>query len=175
MRVLYRVERARSEEYGFPVPLDDAISQIRRRAPNEEGSALRILRVEYELDPTAPPTLHTNALRQIWTATILRFPDIGSLGVYVCKPDSQHRYGNAADWTAAKDTGVNFRSYLSKVADWQVLQAKQGRLPIAQVIWQKQIWQSASGWEAYAGIPHASHVHTSARPMIDTMRPCGPT
>jgi len=174
--ILYRVEAVHSEEYGFPVPLNVALDQIKSRAPKEESSALRILRVEYELNPTAPPTIHTNALRDIWRATVLRFPDIGTLGVYACKPLSQHRYGNAADWAASREARHEdkVRRYLGAVADWQVAQAMKEILPIAQVIVQKQIWQRGSGWEPYTGIPHVSHVHTSAYPMIQTSLPCGP-
>jgi hypothetical protein len=171
---LYRVEAPNSEEYAFPVSLTEALNQLKKRAPRERfGNALRVIRVRYQLDPAHPPTVHTAAMRQVWRATVVRFPDIGSLGVCVCKESSQHRYGHAADWAAsreAKDSG-KLRAYLKRIADWQVKQAEAGDLPISQVIYRSRIWQPG-GWKPYTGVPHIIHVHTSCSPLMDTSKPC---
>lgn len=174
MQTLYRVEAPNSEDYGFPVPLPEALQQVKQRAPHEKQGALRILRVDYQLDPEAPPGIHTKAAARIWRATILRFPDIGSLGVYVCKPDSQHRYGNADDWAAppTANTSDKVIGYLDTVAHWQVNQAIRGTLPITQLIWRFRIWTPEQGWHPYTGIPHYAHIHDSG-PLINTSLPCG--
>lgn len=173
MKTLYRVESLTSEDMTFPVTLSEALDQIHFRAPKEKDGSLRIRRVDYQLPPEEPPGIHTNAAQRIWRATILRFPDIGYAGCYVCKPDSQHRYGNAIDWVAPPscDTSAEIIRYLSHVAEWTVAEAKQD-LPVTQVIWRYEIWTPAAGWHPYTGDPHYSHVHDSG-PLIPTSRPCG--
>lgn len=183
---LYRVEVAgRRDDLGFPVELDQAIGQVRRRAPLEPfGDALRIVRIRYRLDPAEPPSQHTPAAREVWRGTVLRFPDIGSLGVYVCKPDSQHRFGNAEDWAAAVGLeGDALSAYLWGVFDWQLLQAKKYErtdgaegLPIAELIFRDVIATRARDWvrRPYTGTFHAAHVHSSDYPLVLPYdRPCG--
>ena len=174
MLTLYRVEAPHSEDYGFPVPLPEALAQIRHRAPMEKDGALRILRVNYQLNPSEPPTIHTKAARHIWRATVLRFPDIGSAGVYVCKDGSQHRYGNADDWVAppTANTSTKIIDYLDDVARWQVKQIEADTLPISQLIWRFRIWTPSEKWHPYTGIPHYAHIHDSG-PLINTSIPCG--
>ncbi len=172
--VLYRVELLGSETLGDPVSLRKALRQVRLRVPREHEGALRILRVEYGLDPAHPPgTIYTPAQRQVWQATVERFPDIGTAGTYVCKPASQHRYGNATDWTAPPGRDVS--SYLGQVWTWQLDQARTARLPISELIFQTKIATKAHAWlvRHYDGVPHVAHVHDSADPLIDTSRPCG--
>jgi len=176
VRTLYRVERVHGEELSFPVPYGEAIDQLRERIPKEPvGEPLRVVRIDYELDPNRPPTIYTRPMLQVWRATILKFPDVGTMGVYVCKDSSQHRYGNAGDWGAPDHlrTAATVQSYLQRVADWQVREARAHRLPISQVIVFSEIWTPEQQWHPYTGNPHAVHVHTSASPLIDTDRPCG--
>jgi hypothetical protein len=181
---LYRVESL-SNEFGFPVELPIALTQIENRLPRlDDNDVLRIRRVDYELDPDEPPTIETKPLRRVWRETILRFPKIGSLGTYVCKAASQHRYGNAQDWAAEReaDNDAKVIHYLDEVADWSRNQGtrftksdgKDG-LPISEVIWRDRISTRKYDWtwRAYGGVMHATHVHVSAYPLIDTSRPCG--
>lgn len=182
--VLYRVEAPDSEQLGFPVELDRAVEQVRKRAPSERTGALRIVRVEYELDPDGPPTIATKAQREVWRGTVVKFPDVGTMGTYVCKDGSQHRYGNAGDWAAAKaaKTTEAIIAYLWKVARWQRAQGvrfekTRGRegLPVSEVIFRDRIATRLQGWtwRSYGGVLHAVHVHDSAYLLIATSRPCG--
>jgi len=182
--VLYRVERLGSEELGFPVSLKVALKQVRERVPKETESPLRIARVEYGLDPVAPPTLHTGPMKSVWRATVLKFPDIGWAGTYVCKLGSQHRFGNATDWQAPKDakTTQAIVEYLWEVFNWQrrmgihFLESGVDGLPVSELIFRDTISTRRIGpWSRrkYTGVFHASHVHTSCYPLIDTSEPCG--
>lgn len=174
--VLYRVERIGSEELGFPVPLAEALKQVRRRVPKETEGALRIARVEYDLDPSKPPTIHTPAMRRCWRGIVVKFPDVGWLGTYVCKPLQHGRGGNATDWAAPRDAqdDEEIISYLWKVARWSRSQGVlftesdgESGLPFSEVIFRDKIstrerdWR----WRDYDGTLHASHVHDSAYPL----------
>jgi hypothetical protein len=77
----------------------------------------------------------------------------------------EHPKGRACDWSLQKsgfapwhnqDTreyGNNLMAFLVRNAD---------RLGILYVIWNKQIWQPASGWHSYSGpSDHTDHVHVS--------------
>jgi hypothetical protein len=184
MLKLYRVESL-SNDFGFPVAFDVALSQVANRLPKlDDNDVLRIRRVDYELDPEEPPTIETKPLRKVWRETILAFPKIGSLGTYACKPSSQHRYGNAQDWAAEKNANDSAKiiAYLDEVADWSRNQGVrftksdgQDGLPISEVIWRDRISTRKYDWtwRPYGGVMHASHVHVSAYPLIDTDRACG--
>ena len=77
----------------------------------------------------------------------------------------EHPKGRACDWSLQKsgfapwhyqDTreyGNNLMAFLVRNAD---------RLGVLYVIWNKQIWQPASGWHSYSGpSDHTDHVHVS--------------
>jgi hypothetical protein len=171
---LYRVERLGSEDLGPPVSLYKALRQVRRRAPRERENALRILRVDYNLDPDHPPgDVWTPAQSKVWTATVIAFPDIGTMGTFACKTASQHRYGNASDWAAPPDANVH--TYLGRVFEWQLREARADRLPLAELIFERTIATAAHTWtkRVYGGIPHVVHVHDSASPLVNTTLPCG--
>ena len=177
--VLYRVEGAgKDEEYSFPVPKDKMLEQVASRAPKEEEGSLRIRRVEYRLDPNMPPTIHTAAIRRIWRATILRYPDIGSLGVYVCKPLQHGRGGNAWDYSApfevVKKGSDAIHEWLFDTAKWlrnegAAFTSSQGEkgLPISEIIVLDHIATRAQDWmwRDYTGTYHASHGHISGYPL----------
>lgn len=85
-------------------------------------------------------------------------------GSYVCKPSSQHRFGNALD--------VFFKSFALQeaAARWAVSQAD--RLHIEHVISGDRIWSRGVGWHAYTGEYH-SHLHVDFTPNFDTSGACG--
>lgn len=179
---LYRVETL-SGELGFPVDRATAIEQATRRLPKvDPGDSLRIRAVEYRLDPGEPFTIHTRPMLRVWRGTVLKFPDIGSLGVYVCKP-LQHRFGNAGDWGAppSADTTAEVVAYISEVAEWQRRRGmafedgESDGLPVSEVIVRDRIATRAQGWawRLYTGTLHAAHVHSSCYPLIDPGLPCG--
>lgn len=182
---LYRVEAPSSERLGFPVPLEEAVEQVRRRAPREPfGEPLRIVKILYRLDPEEPPGIETRAMRKVWRATVLRFPDVGSVGVYVCKLASQHRFAHAGDWTAppSADSTAEVIAYITEVAEWQrrqgiIFERTDGAegLPISEVIVRDRIATRAQAWiwRDYGGVLHASHVHSSCFPLFDPDLPCG--
>ena len=183
MSVLYRVEKADSEELGFPVELDEALEQVARRVQRENEGSLRITKVRYRLDPEEPPSTESRPMKQLWRGTVLKFPDIGSAGVFVCKPLQHGRGGgNAGDWTAPVGSNTEeIINYLRRVFLWQREQGilfedsdgKQG-LPISEVIFRDQIATRARNWNIrpYTGTFHASHVHSSAFPLLGP-GPCG--
>lgn len=181
---LYRVETL-AGPLGFPVELEPALVTAGKRLPKlTSGDTLRVVPIDYELDPATPPTLHTPAERECWRGTVVRFPDIGTLGVYVCKPASQHRYGNAGDWAAPRELKSTAKvvAYLEEVFEFHRRQGKlfeksagaEG-LPVSEVIFRDKITTRARGWRirTYTGTFHAAHVHQSAYPLISTTRPCG--
>jgi len=144
------------------------------------GDPLKIVRVHYRLDPDEPPGAETGPMRLCWRGTVVNFPDVGSAGVYVHKPDSQHcvvgEVGNAGDWTAAIDANTDAKliAYLWRVFDWQRQQGirfdeSNGRdgLPFSELIFRDVIATQAHGWtkRAHTGTFHATHVHSSAFPL----------
>jgi len=180
---LYRVEQVHGDEFSFPVHKAEALDQVRRRIDQEPlGDPLRIVRIDYRLSPEQPPHPFTPPMLRVWRATIVRFPMIGTLGVYVCKLASQHRYGNAGDWAAPPQAGTGeIINYLGDVFDWQRREGIRFEdsdgdegLPVSEVIFRDKIATRAQGWRVrdYGGVFHASHVHGSCYPIIPTSRPC---
>lgn len=180
--VLYRVERAGSEELSAPVDYRTMVRRVKVLAPEEKEGSLRIVRCEYNLDLNAPPEPITRPQKRVWHDTILQFPEIGTAGTYVCKPLSQHRYGNATDWTApAGMTDAELIEYLWVVFKWLRREGMQseatngeGGLPVSEVIFRDKITTRARDWTVrdYTGTFHATHVHDSAYPLIPTSTPC---
>jgi len=180
---LWRVERVHGSELSLPVGKAEALEQVRARMEREPlGDPLRVVRVVYRLDPDGPPGAATPAMRKVWRATVLRFPEVGTLGVCVCKDSSQHRFGNAGDWAAPPNLSTGrIVDYLHDVFTYQRAQGidfedSGGRagLPVSEVIFRDEIATRAQGWTVrdYGGTFHAAHVHSSAYPLIDTSRPC---
>jgi hypothetical protein len=181
---LYRVEESHGEDFTFPVRKAVALDQVRNRIDHEPlGNPLRIVRIDYRLDPDAPPEPYTIPVRTIWRATVLRFPEIGSLGVYVRKPDSEHcvntpagAKGNAADWSPPpRSSEPELIKFLWDVFDYHraqgaLFERSRGRegLPISEVITRDKIATRAQGWTVrpYTGVFHATHEHSSAYPLL---------
>lgn len=184
----YRVETVHGSELSFPVHKREALDQIAKRMEQEPlGDPLRVVRLHYRLNPEEPPQPYTLALRRLWRGIVTRFPDVGSLGTYVCKPDSQHAVetgiANAGDWSAAltADTDAKLIRYLWDVFDYARAQGidfekSKGRdgLPISEVIFRDKISTRAQSWTVrdYTGTLHATHVHTSAYPLLRVAPGC---
>lgn len=180
---LWRVEQVHGDEFSFPTTKAKALDQVRERMDREPlGDPLKVVRIDYRLDPDAPPEPYTEAVRKVWRSTVLRFPEVGSLGVYVHKPDSQHcvdgpqgETGNAADWAApARLTDPKLIAWLWDVFDFHrregiVYSNSNGRdgLPVSQVIFRDKIATAEFGWivRPYTGTFHATHEHSSASPL----------
>lgn len=85
-------------------------------------------------------------------------------GSYVCKPSSQHRFGNALDFffgtLAQQDVVAN---YFVKYAD---------EYGIRHVISRDRIWTRGEGWRSYGGEYH-SHIHIDFEPNFPTSWACG--
>lgn len=68
---------------------------------------------------------------------------------------SQHSYGNAIDWHGAKGIGDPI---MQELADYLVDNAS--KYHIANVIYNRKIWNQPNGWYHYSGQnPHTNHVH----------------
>jgi hypothetical protein len=64
---------------------------------------------------------------------------------------SQHASGNAIDW-------VGSTKLMQQLADYLVTNANM--LHVKNVIYNKKIWNSPTGWHEYKGVhPHTDHVH----------------
>jgi hypothetical protein len=94
------------------------------------------------------------------------FPHHLNLGWFSCRRIlgssswSQHAYGNAYD------AGGPF-TLLKAIAAHAIAKAKAGNLPVAQVIFNRQVWTPSSGLQPYSGSdPHTGHVHITARPEM---------
>ena len=85
-------------------------------------------------------------------------------GSYVCKPDSQHRFGNADD--------VFFDSLVHQEKVVLASIEIHDQLSLAHVISQQRIWNPEVGWHPYDGEFHA-HGHWDFLPNYDTNLPCG--
>lgn len=68
---------------------------------------------------------------------------------------SQHSYGNAIDWHGAKGIGDPI---MQELANYLVDNAS--KYNIANVIYNRKIWNQTRGWYSYSGQnPHIDHVH----------------
>lgn len=176
---LWRVETVHGNALTFPVGKQDALDQIRKRMESEPlGDPLRVVRIRYRLDPDEPPSSESQPMEKLWRGMVVRFPDIGSAGVFVCKPLQHGRGGgNAGDWTAAlsANTDAKLIDYLWDVFNFsrregEEFERSNGKdgLPISEVIFRDKIATRAMGWTIrnYTGTFHATHVHTSAYPLL---------
>lgn len=79
---------------------------------------------------------------------------------------SQHAWGNAYD-------AGGTLNLVRTMGNALVAQAKRGALPIAQVIFDHQVWEPDTGLRPYNGVdPHTGHVHITARPQMPGTPPC---
>jgi hypothetical protein len=179
--VLYRVEGpGKDEEYSPLVSEARMLELVEQRAPKETEGTLRIKRFEYRLDPRDAP-MATGPLQRIWKATIERYPDIGSLGTFVCKPLQHGRPGNGKGnaWDYAVPMNVTgttaIHDWIAEAALWirqQGMRFDETRgdegLPVAEIIWLDKIATWARDWtiRSYGGTFHATHGHISAYPLL---------
>lgn len=181
----YRIETVHGSELSFPVHKREALEQIAQRMDAEPiGDALRVVRLHYRLNPEDPPGTQSGPMLRVWRGIVVRFPDVGSAGVFVCKPLQHGRGGgNAGDWTAAlsANTDAKLIAYLWDVFDFSLEQGKlfersagNDGLPISEVIFRDRIATRSASWTVrpYTGEFHATHVHTSAYPLLPP-GPCG--
>lgn len=163
------------------VSRDRVLDHLRRRL-QADGEAGHTYRVNPEGDApvsfkvrtvdSEPPHVPVTAVNgnakanAFWQALNDEFAPLidHQAGSYVCKPDSQHRFGNALD--------VFFKSFADqeKAAAWSVANAD--RLSIEHVISGDRIWTRGVGWHPYTGEYHA-HLHVDYSPNFDQSLPCG--
>jgi hypothetical protein len=140
----------------------DAKSRVAKAAPRNSDGGFSPQGCTIK-DPTTagcvtPRTLHM--YKEVKKAGFNRF-----VGCHRSGGPFEHPKGRACDWSLQKsgfapwhnrDTreyGNNLMAFLVRNAD---------RLGVLYVIWNKQIWQPASGWHSYSGASdHTDHVHVS--------------
>lgn len=104
-------------------------------------------------------TSGNDAIDLIVGSVVVRFPEVKSMGVYVCKRStsgswSQHAFANAADfggpgpWGSAQNIAL-----LDKVNDFLVWAMYSDYLPVSQV-----------GWRNWSG-HYPGHLHVSGAPL----------
>lgn len=99
-----------------------------------------------------------------WTGLKDAFPNVTFLGSYVCKPDSQHRFGNAVDG------GFSSIKMGEDMFKWAV--SNHAKYDLRNLIVQKKIWHLGT-IAVYTGVPHVTHTHADFDPTFDTSLPCG--
>lgn len=136
-----------------------------RVKPDLKPVVFKVRVVEPVLPPVAPINGNDKS-NAFWQALNAEFSDTIDhfAGCYVCKPDSQHRFGNAVD--------TFFKTFAEqeKAAAWAVANAD--RLHIEHVISGDRIWTRGVGWHAYTGEYHA-HLHVDFAPNFPTYWSCG--
>lgn len=165
------------EPIGNPVARATVLDHLERRAAHSDvGHTFRVkpegkpacfkFRVVEPLHVPVEPVNGNVKANAFWQALN---DSLGSTisheaGSYVCKPDSQHRYGNALD--------VFFKSFAEqeRAAAWAVAHADE--LDIEHVISGDRIWTRGVGWHAYTGEYHA-HLHVDFMPNFNQSLPCG--
>lgn len=99
-----------------------------------------------------------------WSLVKAEFPTVTFLGSLVCKPDSQHRYGNAVD--------VGFSSPKMGQEIWEFSIDNRLKYDLRNLIVQQKIWHMGSV-SPYDGVPHVSHDHADFNPTFSYSLPCG--
>ncbi|WP_029768024.1 coiled-coil domain-containing protein [Haloglycomyces albus] len=122
-----------------------------------------------ESDPTTsgcltPRTLHV--LRETQNAGFDRY-----VSCFRNESSGEHGKGRACDFSANSSGFQNYdaygdeKTYGDNLAGWYVTHAD--ALSVQYVIWYRQFWSPASGWQAYSGTngnpnaDHTNHVHVS--------------
>lgn len=141
---------------------------------DNRGDQKAIVRIRKVLISTDPLDLSncTEQCEVIIADLRQAFPNHLNLGWFNCRRIlgssewSQHAFGNAYD------AGGPF-AMLQAIATHVVAGAQQGRLPVAQVIFNRKVWEPDTGWRSYSGSdPHTGHVHITARPELFGTPPC---
>ena len=108
---------------------------------------------------TRRPTASGTGSRLSYSEYYLRYA-----GAYVCKPKSQHRFGNAIDaFFDSLDHQDRVCSRAVELAD---------ELELQHVISRQRIWTKGVGWHPYDGDFHW-HGHFDFAPNFATSLPCG--
>ncbi len=166
---------ADGENLGQPKKRKDALPALHRRLlVGDVGPAYRIRSMhtdevvftcrEVKLAADVIDTSGDDKADRYWTALKAEFPNATFLGALVCKPDSQHRFGNAVD------AGFPSREMGDAMARWAI--SHSGEFDIRNLIYQTTIWHEGTK-SPYTGVPHVSHTHADFNPTFDTNLPCG--
>jgi hypothetical protein len=99
-----------------------------------------------------------------WTLLKAEFPQITFLGSLVCKPDSQHRFGNALD--------VGFGSRKLGEEIWTFSLDNRRKYDLRNLIIFERIWHLGEV-SHYTGQPHVTHTHGDFNPTFDYDLACG--
>lgn len=105
----------------------------------------------------------TPAIRQVEAAMDVRFPGWTNGGDHVCKVStgtdgywSEHSWGNGVD--IMTDQG-KYNGQGNTIFNWLMKQFKDGKLPIAQILWQGQDQINGGSVE-----DHTNHIHVTGNP-----------
>lgn len=99
-----------------------------------------------------------------WSLVKAEFPNVTFLGALVCKPDSQHRYGNAVD------VGFDSQKMGEEIFDFSI--DNRLKFNLRNLIVQQKIWHLGSV-SPYSGVPHVTHNHADFDPTFAYSLPCG--
>lgn len=134
------------------------------RVRNTDGVVFRCREVKVAIEPA--DTSGNDKVDAFAGAVYTLFGDFKPryAGAYVCKPSSQHRFGNAIDFFF--DSLV----HQDEAAKWAVAHADE--YSIEHVISRDRIWTRGVGWHEYGGDYHY-HIHVDFNPNFSTALPCG--
>lgn len=108
----------------------------------------------------------TAAIKQVVAYVYDKYPRATNLGIYNCKKIQGSDSWSQHSWANALDIGGN-EAYLNEIAADLLGQARSKKLPIAQILWQKE--NILTGGSVY---DHEDHIHISASPMFTGTPPC---
>ena len=138
---------------------------------SKETKVVRVL--EVELQPAN--TTGTPGIDLIWAAVFEEFDQkygITNLGICANKP-GQHGKCNAWDIGVSKPSSADaIHAAIRDIANWlrNNARSKGLGLPLNGIIvmyeWCEQSGDWMTGWQAYHGTPHVTHVHLSATPSL---------
>lgn len=162
------------DRVGQPKKRDDALATLGRqvllgsvgptyRLRDGDGRVVFTCR-EVMLAPEVIDTSGNDKSDAYWTAVSEEFGWAYFLGSLVCKPDSQHRFGNAVD------VGFHTREQGEQLARFTISNAK--KFSVRNHIHQTTIWHLGVS-SHYDGVPHVTHGHTDFDPTFLTSLPCG--
>lgn len=140
------------------------------------GTDLRIRYAAVETEWPAADTPGTPAIDKVYSA-VFRNPayankGVVSWGIVNCRRIagssswSQHAWGNGLDIHASFAVMTDLAAFLA-------MEARDGRLPIAQILFDGKAWTPDQGWHpANLSSPHTDHIHVSGSPMQGGTPPC---
>lgn len=118
--------------------------------------------------PGTTDTAGTAAIRQVKSYVFGTYSKAVNLGIYNCRKIKDSSSWSQHAWANGLDIGANGNSnYLNTIASDLLGKARGGKLPIAQILWQKT--NLLSGGSVY---DHTDHIHISGDPMYSGTPPC---